>query len=103
MSMLKSRNARLMSAGLENISERVGCRVAEGIAERVIFRSLFPIGMTVFDPLDSEALGGAPTMSHIGARQEYRQLAEVLNLDLRKRDSAGEKTPPKSPLLAGTV
>ena len=35
--------------------------------------------MTVFDPLDSEALGGAPTMSHIGARQEYRLLAEVLS------------------------
>ena len=33
---------------------RLGCRVADGIAERVIFRSLFPTGMTVFDPLDED-------------------------------------------------
>src|SRR5690554_4754564 len=60
ISMLNSRNMRLVQAGLEAISERVGCRVADGIAERVIFRSLFPIGMTVFDPLTEDLLGGMP-------------------------------------------
>ncbi|HTN61634.1 MAG TPA: division plane positioning ATPase MipZ, partial [Devosia sp.] len=52
ISMLSSRNMRQVQTLLERIAMRLGCRVADGIAERVIFRSLFPTGMTVFDPLD---------------------------------------------------
>ncbi|RYG83231.1 MAG: ATPase, partial [Alphaproteobacteria bacterium] len=59
ISMLSSRNMKLVQSGLEKIAVRLGCRVAEGIAERVIFRSLFPTGMTVFDPLDEDLLGDA--------------------------------------------
>ncbi|UXN75639.1 division plane positioning ATPase MipZ [Devosia sp. A8/3-2] len=72
ISMLGSRNANQVHATLERIGTRFGCRVADGIAERVIFRSLFASGMTVFDPLEEIALGGAPSMSHVSARQEYR-------------------------------
>ncbi len=64
---------------------RLGCRVAEGIAERVIFRSLFPTGLTVFDPLDEDLLGGLPSMSHLSARQEYRQLLDALRLPVSER------------------
>jgi chromosome partitioning protein len=85
ISMLSSRNMRLVQSGLEKISVRLGCRVADGIAERVIFRSLFPTGMTVFDPLDDELLGGLPSMSHVSARQEYRQLVEALRLPVSER------------------
>lgn len=85
ISMLSSRNMRLVQTGMERTALRLGCRLADGIAERVIFRSLFPVGMTVFDPLDEELLGGLPTMSHISARQEYRQLVESLNLPTHGR------------------
>jgi chromosome partitioning protein len=88
ISMLPSRNARLVQAALEKISERLGCRIADGIAERVIFRSLFPTGMTVFDPLDQEMLGGMPSMSHLSARQEYRVLVEALRLPVSPRAAA---------------
>ena len=81
ISMLGSRNARQVQSTLESIAMRFGCRVAEGIAERVIFRSLFPIGMTVFDPLDEDSPEAA-TASHISARQEYRNLVAALNLPL---------------------
>lgn len=94
ISTLNSRNMRLVQAGLDNVAQRVGCRVAEGIAERVIFRSLFPIGMTVFDPLDEDMMGGVPTMSHVGARQEYRQLVDSLNLRLAERAPRGPKPLP---------
>ena len=67
---------------------RLGCRVAEGIAERVIFRSLFPTGMTVFDPLDEDLLGGLPSMSHVSARQEYRKLVEALHLPVSENAAA---------------
>jgi chromosome partitioning protein len=88
ISMLSSRSMRLVQSAIEKIAVRLGCRVAEGIAERVIFRSLFPTGLTVFDPLDAELLGGLPSMSHLSARQEYRQLLEALRLPVSERAEA---------------
>lgn len=85
ISMLSSRNMRQVTTMLERISTRLGCRVAEGIAERVIFRSLFPSGMTVFDPLEEEQLGGLPSLSHMGARQEYRSLVAALKLPISRK------------------
>ena len=79
---LGSRNASQVQTTIERVAARLGCRVASGIAERVIFRSLFPIGMTVFDPLEADLLGGAPSMSHVNARQEYRSLVAALQLPL---------------------
>jgi chromosome partitioning protein len=88
ISMLSSRNMRQVQTMLDRIAARLGCRVADGIAERVIFRSLFATGMTVFDPLDDELLGGVPTMSHMSARQEYRSLVTALNLPASRRADA---------------
>jgi chromosome partitioning protein len=88
ISMLSSRSMRLVQSAIEKIAVRLGSRVAEGIAERVIFRSLFPMGLTVFDPLDEELLGGLPSMSHLSARQEYRQLLEALRLPVSERTAA---------------
>lgn len=80
ISNLGSRNASHVQDTVERLAGRLGCRVADGIAERVIFRSLFSIGMTVFDPLEADVLGGAPSMSHVNARQEYRSLVAALRL-----------------------
>lgn len=88
ISMLPSRSTKVVQAAIEKIAVRLGCRVADGIAERVIFRSLFPTGMTVFDPLDQEMLGGLPSMSHLSARQEYRALVEALQLPVNDRAKA---------------
>jgi len=93
ISMLSSRNMRQVQAMLERIATRLGCRVADGIAERVIFRSLFATGMTVFDPLDEELLGGLPSTSHMAARQEYRNLVSALNLPLRPRAVVAAEEP----------
>ncbi|WP_067453456.1 division plane positioning ATPase MipZ [Devosia elaeis] len=88
ISMLSSRNMRQVQTMLERIATRLGCRVADGIAERVIFRSLFASGMTIFDPLDEDLLGGMPSMSHMSARQEYRSLVNALNLPDNQRTEA---------------
>ena len=80
ISMLSSRNMRQVQSILDRIAMRLDCRVADGIAERVIFRSLFPTGMTVFDPLDHALQGTVPSMSHVSARQEYRSLVAALDL-----------------------
>jgi chromosome partitioning protein len=88
IAMLSSRNMRLVQSGLDKIAVRLGCRVADGIAERVIFRSLFPTGLTVFDPVDDELMGGMASTSHVSARQEYRQLVEALRLPVSERAAA---------------
>ncbi|SFV32801.1 chromosome partitioning protein [Devosia crocina] len=88
IAMLSSRNMRQVQTMLDRIAMRLGCRVADGIAERVIFRSLFPMGMTVFDPLNEDMLGGVPSMSHTSARQEYRTLVGALNLPTSLRAQA---------------
>ncbi len=80
LSPLGSRNQRSVVTGLENLSERLGFRVANGITERVIFREFFPMGLTAFDPLERAVLGARPTMSHLAARNEIRELVEALHL-----------------------
>ncbi|MBK1795715.1 AAA family ATPase [Devosia sp. WQ 349] len=80
ISALSNRNGASVHDSVVKIADALTCRVADGIAERVIFRSLFPIGMTVFDPLDAQLLGAAPSMSHVNARQEYRDLVAMLHL-----------------------
>lgn len=86
ISNLGSRNASQVQDTVERVAERLGCRVADGIGERVIFRSLFTAGMTVFDPLEEKTLGAAPSMSHLNARQEYRNLVSALQLPRHDED-----------------
>ena len=88
ISMLSSRNMRQVQTMLERIALRLGCRVADGIAERVIFRSLFASGLTVFDPLEEDMLGGLPSASHVSARHEYGNLVDALHLPVSDRAAA---------------
>lgn len=96
ISNLGSRNASQVQSTMDLVAARLGCRVANGIAERVIFRSLFSIGMTVFDPLEAHLLGAAPSMSHVNARQEYRGLAAALGLPMAAPNSAAARAMPRT-------
>jgi chromosome partitioning protein len=82
LSTLASRNQRDVVAGLRNLSKVLGFKLADGISERVIFRELFPLGLTVFDSLDRKTLGRPPTMSHLAARREVRELIDSLDLPM---------------------
>lgn len=88
LSQLQSRNERSMLESLKDLSMRLGCRMADGISERVIFRELFPLGLTVLDDVSTSGLDIRPTLSHLSARQEIRQLISVLRLPV---DAAGKK------------
>jgi chromosome partitioning protein len=79
VSALEARNKRRVASALERLSKRVGCRVASGFSERVIFRELFPLGLTMLD-LPITGLAMPLTMSHIAARQEVRELLAMLQL-----------------------
>ena len=71
-------NKKKVGEALDQLSRRIGFRVAPGFSERVIFRELFPRGLTLLDLKDVgvENLN----MSNIAARQELRDLINELRL-----------------------
>ncbi|WP_340107870.1 division plane positioning ATPase MipZ [Pikeienuella sp. HZG-20] len=75
MSNLQARNKRKVGGFLEDLSRRIGFRIAPGFSERVIFRELFLDGLTLMDQP-----GGAMSLSHVAARQEVRDLLKTLAL-----------------------
>jgi len=77
----EARNMRRIDQALTELSKRVGFRVTSGLSERVIYRELFPSGLTL---LDKGHLGELGT-SHLVARQEVRQLIAGLNLPVPGR------------------
>jgi chromosome partitioning protein len=75
---VEMRNMRRLDQALTELSKRVGFRIAQGLSERVIYRELFPSGLTL---LDKGQLGELGT-SHLVARQELRELVAGLNLPM---------------------
>jgi chromosome partitioning protein len=73
---VEARNQKRIDQALTELSRRVGFRIANGLSERVIYRELFPSGLTL---LDKGQLGELGT-SHLVARQELRSLVAGLNL-----------------------
>ena len=82
----EARNMRRLDNALAELSKRVGFRIASGLSERVIYRELFPSGLTL---LDKGHLGELGT-SHLVARQELRALLASLNLPM----PAAQRTDP---------
>ncbi len=71
-----SHNLRRVGAALDELARRVGFRVIPGLGERVIYRELFPKGLTL---LDFEHLGEVG-IGHITARQELREMIAGLGV-----------------------
>ncbi len=71
-------NKQKMDAALKALSKRIGFRIVPGFNERVIFRELFPRGLTLLDLRD---VGVAQlNISNVAARQELRDMVRALNL-----------------------
>ena len=71
-------NKEKMERAINNLSKRIGFRVAPGFNERVIFRELFPRGLTLLDLKD---IGVKQlNISNVAARQELRDLVKALKL-----------------------
>ncbi|TNC68785.1 division plane positioning ATPase MipZ [Rubellimicrobium roseum] len=71
-------NKQRMEAAVGRLAKRIGFRVGPGFSERVVFRELFPRGLTLLDLKD---LGvSSLSMSNIAARQELRELVRALGL-----------------------
>ena len=71
-------NKMKMEKALERLSKRIGFRIAPGFSERVIFRELFPRGLTLLDLKDVGVK--QLNISNVAARQELRDLLTTLAL-----------------------
>ena len=67
---IESHNMRRVGAALDELARRVGFRVIPGLGERVIYRELFPKGLTLLDLQQFGEVG----LGHITARQELREM-----------------------------
>jgi chromosome partitioning protein len=84
---LDAHNKRAMAATLAALGKRIGFRVAPGVSERVIYRELFLVGLTLLDLREGET-GVHLSLSHIAARRELRDLLDALDLARRPRRAA---------------
>src|ERR1700730_9910561 len=85
LSMLDSRNKQRIVKGLGELATRLGFRSADALAERVVYRELFPRGLTALDELNEKTLGARPNLAHLAARHEILNFIEKLRLPLDER------------------
>lgn len=79
LSPLYMHNKRKVGDALKSLSQRIGFRIAPGLSDRVIYRELFPQGLTL---LDNKQVDLIPSkLSNVAARQELRDLVNDLRLD----------------------
>lgn len=82
----EARNRKRLDERVQALSRRVGFRVGPGLRDRVIYRELFPFGLTIAD-LSPTIRPVAMSLQHVAARQELRALVGSLGLG----DFAGEE------------
>jgi len=78
---LQTNNARQVENALRKLAAELQFRVADGLHDRVIFRELFPLGLTALDAI--EDANHALTPSQQSARREINTLLDDLRLPTR--------------------
>ncbi len=71
-------NKKKITDAVDALAKRVGFRIGPGFSERVIFRELFPRGLTLLDLGDIGIKN--LNISNVAARQEVRELVKALRL-----------------------
>jgi chromosome partitioning protein len=77
----EARNRRRIEERMVALARRVGFRISPGLRDRVIYRELFPFGLTVAD-LSPSVRPVPVSLTHVAARQELRALTQELGLPL---------------------
>jgi chromosome partitioning protein len=76
---VEPRNRRRLDERVAVLARRVGFREVGGLRDRVIYRELFPFGLTVSD-LSLKVRPVQVSLAHVAARQELRLLLRDLDL-----------------------
>jgi chromosome partitioning protein len=77
----EARNRKRLDERVAALSRRVGFRIGPGLRDRVIYRELFPFGLTIAD-LSPTVRPVAVSLAHVAARQELRGVMQALGLPL---------------------
>ena len=95
MAQVGSRKDGLVGEGLEQLAARLGFRCLEGFAERVIYRELFPRGLTALEAVEDSKPDTAAGLPHASVQQEVLRLIDGLKLPLnesgRRRSAARQE------------
>ena len=83
----EARNRRRVEDRVTALAKRVGFRMGAGLRDRVIYRELFPFGLTVAD-LSPSVRPIPVAISHVAARQELRLLVQTLGLAAEPEEPA---------------
>jgi len=75
----EARNRKRLDERVQALSRKVGFRIGPGLRDRVIYRELFPFGLTIAD-LSPTIRPVAMSLQHVAARQELRALMSALGL-----------------------
>jgi chromosome partitioning protein len=75
----EARNRKRLEDRIQALSRRVGFRIGPGLRDRVIYRELFPFGLTIAD-LGPGVRPVSVSLSHVAARQELRALMQAVGL-----------------------
>lgn len=76
---VEARNQRRVDERLQLLAKRIGFRVGPGLRDRVIYRELFPYGLTIAD-LSATVRPAQMSLAHVAARQELRALMQATGL-----------------------
>jgi chromosome partitioning protein len=76
---------RLVDDGLDKLAMRLGFRPLDGCAERIVYRELFPTGLTAFDSLNEATLRTRTSRAHLAAQREMGDLYTLLQLPTNDR------------------
>ena len=76
LAVAAARNRQRLEERMEKLAKRVGFRMGPGLRDRVIYRELFPKGLTL---LDLQLLGEVG-IAYITARQELREMVAGLGI-----------------------
>ena len=86
LSNLDSNNRRNIETALGYLGKNLAFRVGRGFSERIIYRELFPYGLTLLDIFDDNQTFVKVTPSHIAARQELKSFLNELKIPLLNGD-----------------
>jgi chromosome partitioning protein len=79
LASFEARNRKRVDERLASLARRAGFRAIAGLRDRVIYRELFPFGLTVND-LSAKVRPVQVSLAHVAARQELRVLMSDLGL-----------------------
>ncbi len=84
LSNLDAFNKRDIAKLLSDLSKRMQFRTVSGLSERVIFRELFLLGLTILDLREASA-NKRLSPSHLAAREEVQEIIEAIDVKTDNR------------------